>query len=77
MTNKPALAGCPWDRIEHCPLYIASHEPYGLGCVDDMAGPCKIERGAISYSAAEQALIDRGLGISDVALRYCQAKGNA
>ena len=40
---------CPWQIIAKCPLYIASHEGNGVGCVDDMMQPCIVARGEGSY----------------------------
>jgi hypothetical protein len=41
---------CPHSRIQHCPLYVESHNQRHLGCVDDMAKPCRVERGKMSYA---------------------------
>ena len=40
---------CPHNRIQHCPLYVESHNCRQLGCVDDLAKPCRVERGKLSY----------------------------
>lgn len=48
---------CDRNNIHRCPLYIASHDVYGLGCVDDMAEPCRVARGELSYHAALNRLI--------------------
>jgi hypothetical protein len=40
---------CPHTRIQHCPLYVESHNQRRLGCVDDIAKPCQVERGKIGY----------------------------
>jgi len=45
-------AMCPhaWSgKNMHCPLYIESHETRKLGCVDDLARPCKVERGEMDF----------------------------
>lgn len=51
---------CPWQTIAKCPLYIASHEAKGFGCVDDMALPCRVARGEVSYRAEVLDLIRAG-----------------
>ena len=40
-----------------CPLYIASHEAGGFGCVDDMALPCMVERGVMNKALAINAYL--------------------
>lgn len=45
--------------IQHCPLYIESHDTRGLGCVDDLARPCKVERGEVKFQKAYDALCER------------------
>ena len=47
---------CPHDKIQHCPLYVESHNCRGLGCVDDLAEPCKVKRGDMKYGPAVAAL---------------------
>lgn len=45
-------AMCPhaWSgKNMHCPLYIESHDVRGLGCVDDLARPCMVERGEMDF----------------------------
>jgi hypothetical protein len=51
---------CPWQTIARCPLYIASHEAKGRGCVDDMAEPCIINRGETTYRQLVINLIGAG-----------------
>ncbi|QJS27446.1 hypothetical protein [Rhizobium ruizarguesonis] len=51
---------CPWQMIALCPLYIASHEGKGFGCVDDMARPCIVARGEASYHRLVIDLISAG-----------------
>lgn len=51
---------CPWQTIDRCPLYIASHEGRGLGCVDDMARPCRVARGEEVYHHKVIELIRHG-----------------
>lgn len=48
---------CPRETIAECPLYRASHDIRGLGCVDDLAEPCRVARGEISYHDALERLI--------------------
>ncbi|MBN8960553.1 MAG: hypothetical protein J0H71_05430 [Rhizobiales bacterium] len=43
---------CVLPDIAHCPLYIASHDGDGLGCVDDLARPCKVSRGEMDWQTA-------------------------
>lgn len=50
------------DRIQDCPLYRAGHaggDGHGLGhgCVDDMVGPCRVDRGVVDFETARTALI--------------------
>ena len=52
---------CPWQIIAKCPLYIASHEGNGFGCVDDMMQPCIVARGEGSYHRLIIDLIRAGL----------------
>jgi hypothetical protein len=52
MKAAEAKRACPHERIQHCPLYVESHNVRGLGCVDDMEGPCRVERGEMKYAAA-------------------------
>lgn len=58
MTDRPISAAedpwhektrCPHAWIEYCPLYVASHDGKlcGLGCVVDLAAPCRVEKGEI------------------------------
>lgn len=51
---------CPWQTIARCPLYIASHEGNGHGCVDDMSQPCLVARGEASYHRLVTELIRAG-----------------
>ena len=42
---------CPHHAlIQHCPLYAAGHSGGRLGCVDDMAKPCRVARGLMDYA---------------------------
>jgi hypothetical protein len=43
---------CPHARIQHCPLYVESHNCRQLGCVDDPAKLCLVERGKMKYEKA-------------------------
>jgi hypothetical protein len=43
---------CPHAHINHCPLYVESHNCRQLGCVDDLAKPCRVERGKMRYEKA-------------------------
>jgi hypothetical protein len=52
---------CPFGDLAHCPLYIESHNANGLGCVDDMARDCKVERGEMNFQAALLELAKRGI----------------
>lgn len=47
----PDETACPHAEIRFCPLYIASHENDGLGCVDGMVDPCRVARGDGAYAA--------------------------
>ena len=47
---------CPHARVQHCPLYVESHNCRQLGCVDDIAKPCRVERGKTTYTKAVKAL---------------------
>jgi hypothetical protein len=47
---------CPHDRIQHCPLYVESHNCRQLGCVDDVGKPCRVERGKMKYARAVASL---------------------
>lgn len=58
MTVAPRIV-CWFSVKAQCPLYIESHVGNGLGCVDDLARPCLVERGEISYHEALRAIIDR------------------
>lgn len=42
---------CILSDIAHCPLYIASHDGGGLGCVDDLARPCRVDRRELGWQA--------------------------
>lgn len=63
LPQVPVLeAGCPYaGDIASCPLYIESHETRGLGCVDDLARPCKVKRGTMSFDGAVMALAAAGV----------------
>lgn len=43
---------CTFTNIADCPLYIESHMAQGLDCVDDMARPCRVERGKLDFQVA-------------------------
>ena len=43
---------CRFLDIALCPLYIESHIAEGLGCVDDLSQPCKVERGVLDFEKA-------------------------
>jgi hypothetical protein len=47
---------CPHNRIQHCPLYVESHNCRQLGCFDGMDKPCKVESGKMDYPKAVAAL---------------------
>lgn len=51
---------CRFADIAECPLYIESHNGDGLGCVDDMAQPCLVERGKMDYDVACWKIAQRG-----------------
>lgn len=44
-------------QLRHCPLYLESHNTRGLGCIDDLARPCKVERGEMHFNKAYDALV--------------------
>lgn len=50
-------AKCPHKRIEHCPLYAASHDAKlaHMGCLTDLAAPCLVEVEA-SYNVMVEVL---------------------
>ena len=47
--SKRRIMKCPHIRIQHCPLYVESHNQRHLRCVDDIAKPCRVESGKMSY----------------------------
>lgn len=54
------MAGCPHDRVQFCPLYVAAHDARfaGLSCEDgrnDGTG-CAVERGRKRYARAVAAV---------------------
>ena len=44
-------------QLWHCPLYIESHDTRQLGCIDDLARPCMVERGELRFDKAYDKLI--------------------
>jgi hypothetical protein len=54
---------CQWLAVARCPLYIASHIGPDLGCVDDMALPCRVSRGVTSYQDQLVRVIAAGLDV--------------
>lgn len=50
--EEELAAECPHARIHRCPLYVESHNARGLGCIDDLARPCRVKRGDQVYSEA-------------------------
>ena len=64
--TDPTRERCQWECIAQCPLYIASHEGHGFGCVDDLARPCMVQRGEMNYHTELQNLIRHGLGLDYV-----------
>lgn len=52
---------CPFGGIAHCPLYIESHNAGGLGCVDDMARKCRVERGEMNLQKQLLLLANKGI----------------
>lgn len=48
------MGRCPHANIIHCPLYVAAHDPDGLGCVSsrDDGFACDVAEGSMDYSAA-------------------------
>ena len=66
MTWAPGAWGwglCPVaysGKLVHCPLYAESHRGRGLGCVDDLAKPCMVERGAMDHRAALRTITRAG-----------------
>lgn len=54
-----SLTECP--GVPACPLYIASHAPGILGCVDDAAKPCRVARGDATYEQAYDEACDSAL----------------
>ncbi len=70
-------ARCPWFAIRKCPLYIESHDGRGLGCVDDMARPCRVSRGEMNYHQAVIAIIRAGIGIAPEALEHLTIGGRS
>lgn len=62
-----AQTECP--GVPACPLYITSHAPGLLGCIDDAAQPCRVSRGEITYEqaydeACEAAITARKAGVA-------------
>ncbi len=51
---------CPAERTTLCPLYIESHRGDGMGCVDDMALPCKVQRGEMDFHREAVAIAATG-----------------
>ena len=48
----PNPSGCRYHpRIEHCPLYIASHEAFGDGCFRGLEAACAADRRHETYKA--------------------------
>lgn len=47
---------CPHSHIQFCPLYVESHNCRGMGCVDLLHKPCKVERKEIKYDKAVDTL---------------------
>jgi len=41
------VRGCPHSDIRFCPLYVASHDGSGQGCMDgdEVLGGCAVSRG--------------------------------
>lgn len=56
---------CPHKRIAECPLFVASHDARfaGVGCVDDLAQPCRVDRGR-AYQAQLDAAIKRAFRLA-------------
>ena len=52
---------CHLANIAKCPLYIESHVGRGLGCVDEMAQRCLVDRGKMDFSEAVIDLARRGI----------------
>lgn len=52
---------CHLRDIARCPLYIESHTGSGLGCVDDMREPCRVDRGELAFQGAVLDLAARGI----------------
>lgn len=50
------MSKCPHAHIQYCPLYVESHHARGMGCVDDVAKPCRVERDKMNYTGAIAAL---------------------
>lgn len=56
------MSGCPFEPDTwRCPLYYESHYPRLLGCVDDLALPCKVQRGKMNFDNAIGELARRGI----------------
>lgn len=71
MTIAEGRRKCPHERIEHCPLYWASHDPAGLGCI--------VEETAKVYS---MCAVDHGESYDKLAARittadFCRLRGFA
>lgn len=43
---------CPHEEIKDCPLYVASHDCRGLGCVTDDLMECEVTKGRMDYQRA-------------------------
>ena len=56
---------CPHKRISECPLYVASHDTRfaGVGCVDDLAQPCRVGRGR-AYEVQLNSAIRRAFSLA-------------
>ena len=45
---------CPHANIQYCPLYVASHDADGLGCITSGDGEfvCMVEQGTLDHADA-------------------------
>ena len=56
---------CPFEDMDRCPLYVASHA--GAGCFSgaDMAHPCGVRRGEVTFDQAyDEAVAEAAVRLS-------------
>lgn len=54
---------CPVDPFWKCPLHAESHVGSGLGCVKDMAEPCLVVQGKMSFDKQLAEIVKRNAAI--------------